>query len=175
MFFQESVFPSKCKILTNGPVVGGVQYYQFGGFVNALPQNNDKSVVRFAGIEAYIVGNGELKVVSHRFATELTTADFDASQLGRFWSPVQMLADLQSLQDNTPGLAAQFALLPDFNNTNHSWLRVDKTMINQFRGASPIWQKTEVLWYNTRGWDTAIYSDANLDYQDPDLQGRGSW
>lgn len=91
---------------------------------------------RFRGIEAYITGSAQWRKTSYS-----TTPDFDQTDVGRLNAPE----------------AGPYGGLPDAGNAGKTWLKMEKTCRNLYKGASLLWEITEVWQYNRDGWRDEIY------------------
>lgn len=93
---------------------------------------------KFAGIENYVTGSAQWRKTSFS-----ATPDFDQTDVGKL---------------NAPEVGSYGATVPDVSNTGNHWLKLEKTCRNMLRGASILWEITEVWQYNSLGWMPEIYS-----------------
>ena len=146
-FNDVTKFPPEAKLYQ--PIVPGVTFVN-PTTANPLGSNamfvkmNDVGTstsdpnAKFRGIEAYIVGSAQFRKTSFSLSP-----DFDQTDVGKL---------------SAPSAGPYSATLPDPSNTNHKWLKIEKTCVNMLKGASILWTITEVWQYNDLGWLTEIYS-----------------
>lgn len=120
------------KIDPNLPLGPNNQY-----FVKFKDAGTNPALLKFRGIEAYIVGSAQFRKTS--FALQ---PDFAQTDVGKL---------------NAPESGPYGATLPDPTNAGKHWLKIEKTCVNMLKGASILWQITEVWQYNDLGWVEEIY------------------
>jgi len=91
---------------------------------------------KFRGVEAYITGSSQWRKTSYAL-----NPDFDQQDVGKL----------------NPPETGPYVGLPDQLNTLNSWLKIEKTCVNLLKGASILWQITEVWQFNLDRWVIEIY------------------
>ena len=122
------------KYRTKDPVSG--VFIKFWDQVEATDPQGSAKDAKFRGIEAYIVGSAQWRKTSYALQPDL-----DQTDVGKLSAPE----------------SGGYTGLPDANNSLKKWLKIEKTCRNMLKGASILWEITEVWQYNDLAWVTEIY------------------
>jgi hypothetical protein len=131
-FNTTSVFPDETKSYSiPDPSTPSIKVFLKFKDADPVPANN-----KFRGVEAYITGSAQWRKTSYSIQP-----DFSQTDVGKLNAPE----------------TGPYTGLPDQNNINNSWLKIEKTSVNLLKGASILWQTTEVWQFNVDKWLTEIY------------------
>ena len=144
-FFDVAKFPDACKVYDPVPTTPAQTATKvFRQFQNADPTDTTRTGNnRFAGIQSYITGSAQWRRTKYSL-----TPLCDCSSVGKLEAP-----DIGSMSGSDIGL-------PDYSNSNHSWLLIEHTCRNMLMGATQVWIITDSWLYNPAGWRTEIYPSA---------------
>ena len=140
-FNDVSKFPYACKMFepvidgATGAPTGKENFVRFKDSDQPNPDTNPNN--KFRGIESYVVGSVQWRKLAYS-----QTPDFDALDVGKLSAPE----------------AGPFTGLPDQSNSAGKWLKMEKNCRNIYKGASLLWEISEVWQYNDKGWLSEIYS-----------------